>query len=172
MRHRRVLDEHGDQLLAVWGQVRERFAQRGVALRHEQFVLRHPGLLVRDVLGIQRMSERTLSLRRTQDPPAFPLGRSGEPAGECGRVADLAKLTRSSASKSALDHHTQALAIARDISVPLEEARALEGIGRCHFQDGNPGQGGACLRQALTIYQHIGAPGAQRVQEALRERGL
>ena len=93
--------------------------------------------------------------------------------GEAEALNNLGELlTRSSASKSALDHHTQALAIARDISVPLEEARALEGIGRCHFQDGNPGQGGACLRQALTIYQHIGAPGAQRVQEALRERGL
>jgi tetratricopeptide (TPR) repeat protein len=93
--------------------------------------------------------------------------------GEAEALNNLGELlTRSSASKSALDYHTQALAIARDISMPLEDARALEGIGRCHFQDGNPGQGGACLRQALTIYQHIGAPGAQRVQEALRERGL
>ena len=60
-------------------------------------------------------------------------------------------------SQQARDHHTQALAIARDLGVPLEEARALEGIGRCHLQDGNPGEGPTRLRQALTIHQRIGA---------------
>jgi hypothetical protein len=49
----------------------------------------------------------------------------------------------------------------------MEEARALEGIGRSLTQDGNPGEGAASLRQALTIYQRIGAPGARRVQETL-----
>ena len=98
---------------------------------------------------------------------------SGYRIGEAEALNNLGELlTRSSASKQARDHHTQALAIARDINAPLEEARALEGIGRCHLQDGNPGDGGACLRQALTIYQHIGAPSAQRIQETLRERGL
>ncbi len=32
----------------------------------------------------------------------------------------------------------QALSIARDINMPVEEARALEGIGGCHIQEGNP----------------------------------
>ena len=50
---------------------------------------------------------------------------------------------------------------------PLEEARALEGIGRSHLHDGNVGDGAAKLRQALAIYQRIGAPDAQRVQETL-----
>ena len=36
-------------------------------------------------------------------------------------------------------HHTQALAIARDLSAAPEEARALEGLGHSHLQDGHPG---------------------------------
>ena len=55
----------------------------------------------------------------------------------------------------------------RDINTPVEEARALEGIGRCHIQEGNPGQGAADLRQALAIYRRIGAPEAQRVETTL-----
>ena len=56
--------------------------------------------------------------------------------------------------------------------MPLEEARALEGIGHSHLQDGNPAEGAAHLRQALAIYQRIGTPAAQRVQETLRQHGL
>ena len=66
--------------------------------------------------------------------------------------------SRTLASHRARDQHTEALAIARDLGVPLEEARALEGIGRSHLQDGDRGQAAAHLRQALTIYQRIGAP--------------
>ena len=98
---------------------------------------------------------------------------TGYQIGEAEALNNLGELlTRSSASKRAREHHTRALAIARDIRAPLEEARALEGIGRCHLQDGNCGEGDACLRQALMIYQHLGAPGAQRIQEILHERGL
>jgi predicted TPR repeat methyltransferase len=59
----------------------------------------------------------------------------------------------------------QALALSRDISAAPEEARALEGIGHSHLQAGNPSQAVAPLRQALRIYQRIGAPGAKRVQK-------
>jgi hypothetical protein len=63
----------------------------------------------------------------------------------------------------------RALAIAREVGAPLEEARALEGIGRCHLEDGHDQTGTTHLRQALAIYQRIGAPGAQRVQQALSD---
>jgi hypothetical protein len=56
--------------------------------------------------------------------------------------------------------------------VPLEEARALEGIGNSHLRDGSPSLAAAPLRQALAIYQRIGAPGDQRIQQALRQHGL
>ena len=79
-------------------------------------------------------------------------------------------LSRSADSRQARDHHTQALTIARDISAPLKEARALEGLGRCHLQDGNASAGAAQLQQAIAIYQRIGEhPAAQRVQETLRD---
>jgi hypothetical protein len=53
---------------------------------------------------------------------------------------------------------------------PPDEARALEGIGRSHLQDGHNSQATACLRQALAIYQRIGAPAALRVQHTLRDQ--
>jgi hypothetical protein len=44
--------------------------------------------------------------------------------------------------------------------VPIQEARALEGIGNSHLQDSNPGEAATSLQQALTIYERIGAPAA------------
>ena len=54
----------------------------------------------------------------------------------------------------------------------MEEARALEGIGQRHLQDGSLGEGAAQLRQALAIDQRIGNPAAQRIQETPRQHGL
>jgi hypothetical protein len=54
-------------------------------------------------------------------------------------------------SRRARDHRARALAIARNIGAPPEEARALECIGQSHIHEGNPGDGAAQLRQALTI---------------------
>jgi len=48
----------------------------------------------------------------------------------------------------------------------------LEGIGNIYLRDGNPGEAAAYLRQALAIYQRIGAPAARRVQETLHHHGL
>jgi hypothetical protein len=80
--------------------------------------------------------------------------------------------SRTSATGHAREYHARALAIARDLCAPLEEARALEGLGRAHLQDGNPGQAAAQLRRALTIYQRIGAPATQRVQQTLQNQRL
>jgi len=80
--------------------------------------------------------------------------------------------SRTSESRRARDQHTEALAIARDLGVPLEEARALEGIGHSHLHDGSRGQAAAHLRQALAIYQRIGAPRARQAQETLRHHKL
>jgi hypothetical protein len=77
--------------------------------------------------------------------------------------------SRTAKTLQARDYHSQALAIARDLGAPLEEARALEGIGHSHLQDGNHGEGIAHLKQALVIYRRIGTPGARRVQETLRQ---
>ena len=79
---------------------------------------------------------------------------------------------RAANTPQARTHHAQALAIARDISAPLEEARALEGLGQTHLQDGSHDKGLGLLHQAQTIYQRIGAPAARRVQETLQNHRL
>jgi hypothetical protein len=50
---------------------------------------------------------------------------------------------------------------------PLEEARALEGVGRCRLRHGDTGQAIRQLQAALKIYQQIGAPGGQQVKPHL-----
>ena len=79
---------------------------------------------------------------------------------------------RTSAARQARDQHHQALAIAQDLGVPYEEARALEGLGNSYIHDGNPRQAAAHLRQAFAIYQRIGAPAAQRIQATLQRHRL
>lgn len=92
----------------------------------------------------------------------------GHRLGQAEALNRLGELSlRISASGQARDQHSRALTVARDISAAPEEARALEGIGNSHLQEGNPSQAVAPLRQALTIYQRIGAPGAERVQETM-----
>jgi hypothetical protein len=77
--------------------------------------------------------------------------------------------SRTAETLQARDYHSQALAIARDLDAPLEEARALEGIGHSHLRDGHIGEGIAHLKQALAIYQRIGTPRAWPVQETLQQ---
>jgi class 3 adenylate cyclase/tetratricopeptide (TPR) repeat protein len=85
---------------------------------------------------------------------------------------DLGEMSlRTSAIRQAREHHHEALGIARASGVPLQEARALEGIGRT-FLGQDAAEAAAHLRQALVIYEQIGVPGAQRVLDVLSEHGL
>jgi hypothetical protein len=79
--------------------------------------------------------------------------------------------SRTSAPQEARSHHREALALARELGAPLEEARALEGIGRSLLHQ-DPAEAAARLRQALGIYQNIGAPRAGGVQDTLDEHDL
>ena len=60
----------------------------------------------------------------------------------------------------------------RSLSVILEEARALEGIGNTEILEATPRADGGNLRRALGLYQRIGSPHAARVTETLRFHGL
>jgi len=92
---------------------------------------------------------------------------------EADSLNNLGRLASCTADgRLARSRHSQALSLARDIGTPFEEARALEGIGQSHLQEGNTGLAVTPLRQALAIYQRIGSPYAQRVQETLRQHGL
>jgi tetratricopeptide (TPR) repeat protein len=84
---------------------------------------------------------------------AFELFREfGARLGQAVTLNSLAEpLSRSSAGQQAREHHARVLAIARDLGAPVEEARALEGIGCCHLQDGNPAKAPrACGRHSLS----------------------
>ncbi|MBD9730251.1 tetratricopeptide repeat protein [Streptomyces sp. H28] len=69
-------------------------------------------------------------------------------------------LFTSGESTVARGHFDQALTLARDIRCPLEEARALEGIGRCDWTIDGPGHGVGQLRAAVTVYRRLGVSAA------------
>lgn len=97
----------------------------------------------------------------------------GNRRGQAQSLNGLGELAlRTTATDRARDQHTQALALARDLGAAPEEARALEGIGNSHLHDGNLGQAGVYLQQALAIYQRVWAPDARRIQETLLAYGL
>ena len=96
----------------------------------------------------------------------------GAPHGQAVALNSLGELSlATSASEEARDLHGQALTIAREIGAPPEEARALAGIGMSLLPHA-PAEAAAHLRRALAIYQRIGSPAAEPVQDALHEHGL
>lgn len=68
--------------------------------------------------------------------------------------------------------YEHALRIATAIGSPLEEGRALEGIGLCDLRDGRPEAAAEALRRARDIYHRIGSPYSSRVDNILRDHGL
>jgi tetratricopeptide (TPR) repeat protein len=70
--------------------------------------------------------------------------------------------------------HQQALDLARQISSAWDEAHALAGLGRCYQAAGRIAEAEDGLRQALEIFQRIGAAEAAGVAaelDALSGRG-
>jgi hypothetical protein len=59
--------------------------------------------------------------------------------------------------------YQRALELARTTGARLEEARALEGIGKCAAPIGGAGTADSGLRQALEIYQRLGVADAARL---------
>jgi tetratricopeptide (TPR) repeat protein len=96
----------------------------------------------------------------------------GSRHGEIVALNGLGELAnRMSANGKARELHREALAKAIELGAPGEEARALAGLGRSQLGDG-PAEAARNLRDALAIYQRIGAPDAQAVQDTLDEHGL
>ena len=63
--------------------------------------------------------------------------------------------------------HQRALDLARAIGSAWDEAHALAGLGRCALAAGRVTEAADDLRQALEIFQRIGAPEADGVSRAL-----
>ena len=120
----------------------------------------------------QHMSEKYLDAEATLNTALKMYRELGHRLGQAEVHNHLGDLYSVSDPAQALGHHEHALAIARDMSAILEEARALEGIGTCDIHDGNPGQAGTHLRPAMELYRRLGSPYAIRVEETLRFHGL
>ena len=70
--------------------------------------------------------------------------------------------------------HRRALDLARDTASSWDEAHALAGLGRCALAVGHTRQAADRMRQALEIFQRIGAaeaPGVSRELGALIKAG-
>jgi hypothetical protein len=76
-------------------------------------------------------------------------------------------LTRGDPQHARMDH-LSALDLARAIDNQLEEARALEGIGKCAAKMAT-GTDSGDLRQALEIYRRIGAADALRLAAEMND---
>jgi tetratricopeptide (TPR) repeat protein len=96
----------------------------------------------------------------------------GSRHGEAKALNSLGGLSlATSAAEEARHYHSQALAIAREIGAYGEEADALAGIGLSRLPR-SPAEAAAPLRGALAIYQRIGSPNAQRIQDTLTGHSL
>jgi Tfp pilus assembly protein PilF len=84
----------------------------------------------------------------------------------CGTVC-----LKSGDPKQAWAHHRRALDLARAVGSPLEQAHALDGVGRCALARGDTATAVTELRQALEIYQRIGAAEATQLVTDLAELG-
>ncbi len=96
----------------------------------------------------------------------------GHPLGQAEVLNEIGELCRGFAPVRARRCHEQALEIARGIAVPLEEARALEGIGLSELRDDERLAGTRHLRQSREIYQRVGSLHAERVDQTLRRYGV
>ncbi|MBF6332979.1 tetratricopeptide repeat protein [Nocardia transvalensis] len=71
--------------------------------------------------------------------------------------------------RQALATYDEALSTARNIQNPLEQARALEGSARCRVHLGLRARAKADLREAVTLYESIGAPETESAATYLAE---
>ncbi|GAA1990980.1 AfsR/SARP family transcriptional regulator [Catenulispora subtropica] len=92
------------------------------------------------------------------------LAGDAEEAGGAGAAAD-------GDPERARTHHARALALAEAIGAPLEEARALEGIGMCHWRQGRPELARPVLRASLGIHRRLRDAEVARVEKRVREVG-
>ena len=131
------------QALAVYRSLGDRFGEAGTLVhlgagqglmgkREEAIGLLREALAIHMELG-SRHGEAV-----TRNKWGVVLRNFGDPSGACHQ-------------------HARALRLARAVPSPLEEARALEGIGRCDLRPRGRSQAEAHLREALAIYRRIGA---------------
>jgi tetratricopeptide (TPR) repeat protein/transcriptional regulator with XRE-family HTH domain len=116
-------------------------------------------------------------LRRTGDysAAATALDRSigiyreiGNPGGEAEAYIHLGALWLDRGdSEQARRHYQKAMDHMGQDGAIIDRGRVLEGIGRCDLAEGRTAEGAAALRQALAIYERLGAAEAARLAAEL-----
>ena len=162
-----VQQAHGDYLAAAASFARALEMDHDLGFRHQEAYdlscLGAAQYLVGDYATATRTLAAALSLYRDlgiRDGEAEVLNTLGE----MHLAANTPSVGRG--------HHEEALAVALAIESLPNQARALEGIGRCQLGDGYPDAAAAPLREALDIYQRIGSPQADRLHDVIRENGM
>ncbi len=133
----------------------------------EAWALNHLGMVQQatgDFLAAAGSQEHALTLYRE-------LGDQQGEAEALNAMGELA-LARNASALEARNYFAQALELAVSIAVVVEQARALEGIGRVYLRGGESGNAAAPLHQALDIYRRIGSPAAERIMTDLGKHGL
>ena len=115
-----------------------------------------------DYPGATRDLERALKLYRG-------LGTRGNEVWTLNFYA--AVFTSAGDGERGLALHTEALGLAREMEIPDEEARALEGVGECELMLGNVPEGVARLEEAREIFERLRIPDAARVAARLEAVG-
>lgn len=153
----------GDHAAAIWSQRRALSLYRGQDDGPgEAAALKELGA-VQQAIGDRRGAATSLAT-------ALELSRQHQDRlGEAEVLNKLGGLSLASAKPDqARTRHEQALAIAAAIGCPLEQARALEGIGRCYAGQNEPGPAIGPLQQAVDIYEQIKSPGALGVRDLIQ----
>lgn len=92
----------------------------------------------------------------------------GERLGQAEVLNTIADVMRSAKLvDAALRYNWEGFQLARGVASPLEQARALEGIGRSLLERGQRQQAESYVLQALEIYERLGVPEAERCGQLL-----
>ncbi|MFI5671198.1 tetratricopeptide repeat protein [Streptomyces sp. NPDC051704] len=93
----------------------------------------------------------------------------GDRQGRAALLNDLGevRLASAGAGAGAEDLHREAAGLARELGSPLEEARALAGLGRYERVRGEPDLAAGLLQRALTLFSRIGAAEQERLAAEL-----
>jgi hypothetical protein len=86
------VDEQRDQLLAVRRQAGERLAQRNMPLGGQQVLFGDLGMVVADILSVQRQDGGLWTMCRAQYSGAFEPGGGSQPPRQGVRIAEVVQL--------------------------------------------------------------------------------
>jgi tetratricopeptide (TPR) repeat protein len=121
---------------------------------------------LQDITGDHDSARRALTRAREM------FVESGSRSGEACALNRLGAVElRQDHIDEAFDHHCHALALAEEIHLPAEQARAHEGIGDCHSIRGNHAEARAHHGRAKEIYRRLGVPDRADVRPGPQDHG-